>query len=174
MTFWYRFLLGLQAILQSLSAGLQFFFKTSPNCAKKFPAYIGGPLYIILPSDIKIILSNLNKSSADGWCIVARMLMPLSASSLRHYTTRKAEAESRPLVGSSSKSKDGFVISSYAIEVRFLSPPDMPLCIHPPIYVSWQSVRPSLCSTDLTRSYISGSLSFVRILAENSKTSLGV
>jgi len=42
------------------------------------------------------------------------IVRPVSANSLIHWTTFRAEYESRPDVGSSTKSKFGFVISSQA------------------------------------------------------------
>jgi len=52
--------------------------------------------------------------------------------------------ESKPLVGSSQRSKLGSVISSYPILVLFLSPPEIPLTRTPPILVYAQFYRPSL------------------------------
>ena len=43
--------------------------------------------------------------------------------------------ESRPVVGSSRKIKLGFVINSTPIEHLFLSPPETPLIVYPPIDV---------------------------------------
>ena len=54
----------------------------------------------------------------------------------KSLTILKAVDESRPLVGSSRKSRDGLVISSYPIDIRLRSPPDTPLRNHPPILVS--------------------------------------
>ena len=62
-------------------------------------------------------------------------VLPLKARSLRSSITEVAVKESRPVVGSSKKIKLGSVISSTAIEVLFLSPPDTPLNFSPPILV---------------------------------------
>jgi len=51
----------------------------------------------------------------------------------------KAVKLSSPDVGSSKKSRVGSLISSNAMEVRFLSPPEIPFIITLPIKVSLQS-----------------------------------
>lgn len=90
---------------------------------------------------------------------------------------RKAVEESRPLVGSSQRRTCGSVISSYPIDVRFLSPPEMPLCdmpVIPPTYVSLQFLRPSLFMRFFTLSSISSSVRLVRSFAAKRNCSTGV
>ena len=68
--------------------------------------------------------------------MVVRMVAPLWASVFRRRVVRRAVEESRLLVGSSRRMRGGEVINSYPIEVRFLSPPEIPLANHPPTLVS--------------------------------------
>ena len=63
------------------------------------------------------------------------IVLPPSASSFRVSITDVAVKESRPVVGSSKKMREGSVISSTPIEVLFLSPPETPLTSGPPIFV---------------------------------------
>jgi hypothetical protein len=67
--------------------------------------------------------------------MVAKTDMPLLASCLSIFAIYKAVCESKPEVGSSKISKLGLVISSYPIEVLFLSPPDKPFLMTLPIGV---------------------------------------
>lgn len=81
--------------------------------------------------------------------------------------TCKAVVESKPVVGSSRKMMLGFVISSTPIEVRFLSPPLIPLMKAFPTFTSAQLVSPSSnirSSTILCRSSL---LTFILRLHEN-------
>jgi hypothetical protein len=59
--------------------------------------------------------------------MVAMIVIPLRASFFSNLTIDIAVNESSPDVGSSKKMILGLVISSYPIEVLFLSPPDIPL-----------------------------------------------
>jgi hypothetical protein len=66
---------------------------------------------------------------------VLTIVLPLKAKSLRISITDVAVNESRPVVGSSRKTRFGSVISSTPIDVLFLSPPETPLTKGPPIFV---------------------------------------
>ena len=70
----------------------------------------------------------------------------------------KAVEESSPLVGSSNKRRLGFVMSSYPIEVLFLSPPDNPLMKNPPTIVFLHAFNLSLWITLSTVSFVFSSL----------------
>lgn len=63
-------------------------------------------------------------------------VLPQAAMSLKTDTTVVAVNESKPVVGSSRKIKSGSVMISTPIDAHFLSPPDTPLTIGPPILVS--------------------------------------
>lgn len=63
------------------------------------------------------------------------MVLPVLASSLKISITEVAVNESKPVVGSSKKTRFGSVISSTPMDVLFLSPPDTPLTKGPPILV---------------------------------------
>ena len=69
---------------------------------------------------------------------------PWVASCFKSLHMRNAVELSSPDVGSSSSSKLGSVISSYPIQVRFLSPPEIDFRVNPPILVSLQDVSYSL------------------------------
>lgn len=81
---------------------------------------------------------------------------------------------SNPEVGSSHRRKLGSVINSYPIEVLFLSPPERPFTICPPMIVSLQFVRDSLST--ISSIFLSICLSVNRVLnlAANLKDSAGV
>ena len=72
---------------------------------------IGGPL-------LKGISGGQRKRTSVG--IVHRITAFLSATLRSNFAKLKAENESRPEVGSSRKSKEGFVMSSIPTEVSFL------------------------------------------------------
>ena len=76
--------------------------------------------------------------------MVASMLMPLADSYLSNLAILNEVEESNPLVGSSINMRDGLDISSYPIEIRFLSPPETPFLIQPPIIVVWHCCNESL------------------------------
>jgi len=80
--------------------------------------------------------------------MVARIDMPLFASCRNILEIYSAVCESRPEVGSSNISKLGFVISSYPIEVLFLSPPDRPFFITFPMGTFIQPKSLSLFNMD--------------------------
>jgi len=61
--------------------------------------------------------------------------MPLSASVFMRAMILAEVEESNPLVGSSSISNDGSVMSSYPIETLLRSPPESPFLSHPPTTV---------------------------------------
>ena len=61
------------------------------------------------------------------------MVLPEFARFFKIIITWVAVYESRPVVGSSRKIKDGSVMSSTPIEVLFLSPPETPLIKEPPM-----------------------------------------
>ena len=103
---------------------------------------------MVWPSDRMMILLNWFSTSAEGWWIVARIDIPLFASYLNILEIYSAVCESRPEVGSSRISKLGFVISSYPIEVLFLSPPDSPFLMTFPIGTFLQPKSRSLFNMD--------------------------
>ena len=71
-----------------------------------------------------------------GWWIVLITVRPsLRAISPNDSITEVAVNESRPVVGSSWKTRLGSVISSTPIDVRLRSPPETPLTRGPPIRV---------------------------------------
>lgn len=96
----------------------------------------------MFPLQSKISLSNLLKISVDGWWITLTTVLPLLAKSLNKNIIVTAVFESSPVVGSSKNIIDGFVRSSTPIEVRFLSPPDIPRMSSDPIFVLEQERRP--------------------------------
>ena len=100
--------------------------------------------------------------------------MPLLASVLSSFTNLRAVEESRPLVGSSRKSRDGFVISSNPIDVLLRSPPDSPLDMKPPSLWSQHFCKPSLQMMESTRAQICFSFRARRILQAKVNNSLGV
>ena len=65
------------------------------------------------------------------------MVMPALASVFSKFIILRAVELSRPLVGSSRRISCGSVISSYPIQVLFLSPPEIDLSVNPPILVFW-------------------------------------
>lgn len=67
-------------------------------------------------------LSNYKNVSADGVWIVATTVKPRRDSFFKSFAILYAEIESKPEVGSSSKTKLGLVTNSYPIET-FLSSP---------------------------------------------------
>mmetsp|Transcript_69608 Transcript_69608/g.163479 ORF Transcript_69608/g.163479 Transcript_69608/m.163479 type:complete len:203 (+) Transcript_69608:607-1215(+) len=81
-----------------------------------------------LPEWSSMTLSKRWKTSEDGWWMVQSTLQPsLKASNLNFWMTVCAANESSPVVGSSRKMSLGCTISSIATQVRFFSPPEMPL-----------------------------------------------
>ena len=76
--------------------------------------------------------------------------MPLYACALSKEQILNEVWESSPLVGSSSKSMDGFVIISYPIEVLLRSPPEIPRLIHPPISEFAQAYKPIISTISST------------------------
>jgi len=63
-----------------------------------------------------------------------------------------AASLSKPEEGSSTMSTEGLVISSFAMAVLFLSPPDMPeVEVMDPIFVFLQLSRPKAKMVSLTR-----------------------
>ena len=99
--------------------------------------------------------------------------MPLLASVLSSFAILRAVEESNPLVGSSKKSRDGFVMSSNPIDVLLRSPPDSPLDMKPPSLWSQHFYRPSLQMTESTRDQICFSFRARRILQAKVNNSLG-
>mmetsp|Transcript_49231 Transcript_49231/g.137915 ORF Transcript_49231/g.137915 Transcript_49231/m.137915 type:complete len:244 (+) Transcript_49231:585-1316(+) len=69
-------------------------------------------------------------------------MRPWLAMSFSSFISSPAANESKPLVGSSKSTIEGFVMSSTPTEVRFLSPPEMPLTKALPMKVSLQLSRP--------------------------------
>jgi hypothetical protein len=55
------------------------------------------------------------------------------ANCLRYFIINKEVTESNPVVGSSNITTRGFEIISHAIEVLFLSPPEIPFLMTLPI-----------------------------------------
>ena len=106
--------------------------------------------------------------------MVHMTVLPLWASFFSNCTILSAVELSSPLVGSSSRMTTGSVISSYPIEVLFLSPPEIPFSMTPPILVSAHCYRPSLSMISSTLLGISKSVSPVRSLAAKVNDSRGV
>jgi hypothetical protein len=102
------------------------------------------------------------------------MLSPLADSCLSNLMILNEVEESNPLVGSSINMRDGLDISSYPIEIRFLSPPETPFLIQPPIIVVWHCCNESLFIILSTCFFVSSSLSPSLILHANSKSSLAL
>ena len=75
-----------------------------------------------MPSLNNMHLSNYRKVSAEGVWMVATIVRPLLDSLFRSLAMEKAEIESRPEVGSSKRSNEGFVIISYPMEILLSSP----------------------------------------------------
>ena len=107
----------------------------------------------MLPRTSRIKCSNSLKISEEGWWIVETTLTPHLDRCLRSSITERAVEESSPVVGSSRKSIEGFVSSSTPIEVRFLSPPEIPLIISFPTYVFAHFWIPSSTISDSTFSF---------------------
>jgi len=126
----------------------------------------------MLPLTINKRLSNWLKISDEGWWIVLTTLRPWRARFFKTSSTFKAVVESRPVVGSSRKSKLGLVISSTPIEVLFLSPPDKPLIKVFPTFVSAHFWRPSSLIKLSTLCFFSSLLNFNLKFAVKLKTSI--
>lgn len=75
-----------------------------------------------------------------GWWIVRMIVRPLFAILSRIYRRILAVKLSRPEVGSSSTKAAGFVITSRAMQVLFLSPPETPWTNFPPMGVFWHLI----------------------------------
>jgi hypothetical protein len=105
---------------------------------------------------------------------VQTTVIPFLASYFNSFTIYNAVLESKPLVGSSNNSNFGFVISSYPIDVRFLSPPDNPFRKNPPTNVFLQLCNLSLVITFSTIYSIFSAVSLVLSLAANLNSSSGV
>jgi hypothetical protein len=80
-------------------------------------------------------LSKRLNISLEGEWMVAITVIPVEASLLSIDMILRAVVLSSPLVGSSIRIRLGLEISSYPMEVRFLSPPEIPLILTPPILV---------------------------------------
>ncbi len=78
------------------------------------------------------------------------------------------------MVGSSRNNKLGLVNNSTPIEVRFLSPPEIPLKSPPPILVCSHFVNPKYLIKLLTFLCLSSSETLSLNLAAKRKASLGV
>lgn len=89
--------------------------------------------------------------SDEGWCTL-KTTVHASVIALSCLITLPEAIESRPEVGSSRMSTEGRVTSSIPMAVRFLSPPEMPFTLPPPIRVSAQSVSFSASSVMPTAS----------------------
>lgn len=105
---------------------------------------------------------------------MARTDIPRLLSCFSSLIIRSEVDESRPLVGSSSSNKEGFVINSYPIDILFLSPPETPLRSHPPTIVSAHDYKESLLITLSTLLSISSPLSPILIWHANLNNSLAV
>lgn len=81
----------------------------SSYCLKKLQASSEDPKKATRPSAISSSLSNMAKTSEDGWWMVTTTVFPLSAMCLRTDTTFCAMKESRPDVGSSQNMSGGSV-----------------------------------------------------------------
>lgn len=86
----------------------------------------------LTPHDIGLEISLLLVSITK---IISRMIT--SAMSFNTWIVLRAVVESRPDVGSSRNSKDGFIMISFPMHTLFLSPPETPLTKDPPMMVSW-------------------------------------
>lgn len=81
---------------------------------------------------------------------------------------------SKPEVGSSQSKKLGSVINSYPIDVLFLSPPESPFTVAPPIIVSLQFSKDNLSTISSIFLSIYLSVNYVLSLAANLNDSAGV
>lgn len=87
----------------------------------------------------------------------------------------KAVVESSPVVGSSKKIIDGFISNYNPIEVLFFYPPDTPLILLSPTYVSLHLVSPKNSITLFTITIFYSSLLWLNLMsAINLKASNGV
>lgn len=130
---------------------------------------------IIFPWTSKMRRSNSLKISDDGWWMVLTTFTPRSASCLRFSITCSAVEESNPVVGSSKNSKLGFESSSTPIEVRFLSPPEIPFIKLFPIMVSAHLSKPNSAINSWTLWFFSSVLKSYNLrLAAKVNAYLGV
>jgi hypothetical protein len=87
----------------------------------------------------------------------------------------KAVVESNPVVGSSKKMMEGLIKSYKPIEVLFFYPPEMPLILLSPTYVSLHLLSPRKFMTLLTISTFYSSVFLLSLIsAMNLKASKGV
>ena len=102
-------------------------------------------------------------------------VLPLLANFLSNFTIYIALKLSRPDVGSSSKIRLGFVISSTPIAVLFLSPPEIVFYKTLPITVFWTFFKPKSLMRVSILSYLSSSVKLDSFkFAANVRASLGV
>jgi hypothetical protein len=102
------------------------------------------------------------------------IVLPFSLASLwSNYTILSALKLSSPEVGSSSKTREGSVISSTPIDVLFLSPPDRVFFVADPITVSATASNPRSLKTSSTFSTLSFSEHESLSLAAKCKACLG-
>lgn len=106
--------------------------------------------------------------------VMKMVLLAFTASDFRYLTMMKEVSESRPEVGSSSIKTWGSLISSKAIEVLFLYPPDIPFRMIPPTITSRHFYSFSFLHSRLILSCFSYSLRLSFRLAANSSVSLTV
>ena len=121
-------------------------------------------------------MSKVSKISEAGWWIVDATVFPVAASSFSVAITCAAVNASRPLVGSSTKRRLGFVTSSAPMLVRFRSPPEIPPLSGVPTTVSAAFSRWStrmIASTTLARAAAESEFGS-RSAALNCSTSRGV
>lgn len=100
--------------------------------------------------------------------------MPRSASFFNSWQIFRAEKESSPDVGSSRNMMLGFVISSYPMDVLFLSPPEIPFFSTFPTWVCWQFISCRAWIKDSTLELIWFAFKVVLILHAKLNSSRGV
>ena len=85
-------------------------------------------------------------------------VLPCFESLFKNLMRLREVVESKPVVGSSRKIIEGFINNYRPIDVLFFSPPDTPLILVSPIYVSLHFSSPKFFITRLTNLTFSSSL----------------
>lgn len=98
----------------------------------------------MLPPTIIINRSNWAKIYEEGWWIVETIVLPDFAILFKNCIRCKEVVESNPVVGSSKNIIEGLVSNSTPIDTLLFYPPDTPLIIVFPTYVSEHLVRPKI------------------------------
>ena len=84
------------------------------------------PSQVARPVSKSKTLSKRVKTASEGWWIVATTVQPCSVICFTSLMRESDILESKPLVGSSSNSREGLPNRDRATFVRFLSPPEIP------------------------------------------------